>query len=126
MSLVYACRPEEGIQTLQKAIRLNPTKPPTYVYFKLGRAYRMIGQYEEAISVFKKALLRSPNNLAAYVGLASTNSLSGNTDKARAAAAEILKIYPKFSSERFIMGLPFKNQSENERVINALRNAGLK
>jgi len=126
MGLVYACRPEEGIRTLQKAIRLNPTKPPTYVYFKLGRGYRMIGQYEEAISVFKKALLRSPNNLAAYVGLASTYSLSGNTDKARAAAAEILKIYPKFSSERFIMGLPFKNQSENERVINALRNAGLK
>jgi len=126
MGLVYACRPEEGIRTLQKAIRFNPAKPPTYVYFKMGRAYRMIGQYEEAISVFKKALLRSPNNLPAYVGLASTYSLSGNTDKARAAAAEILKISPKFSSERFIMGLPFKNQSENERVINALRNAGLK
>ena len=125
MGLVYACRPEEGIRTLQKAIRLNPTNPPIYVYFKLGRAYRMIGQYEEAISVFKKALLRSPNNLSVYVGLASTYSLSENMDKARAAASEILKIYPKFSSERFIMGLPFKNQSENERVINALHNAGL-
>jgi adenylate cyclase len=126
MGLVYACRPEEGIRTLQKAIRFNPTKTPIYYYFKLGRGYRMIGQYEEAISAFKKALLGSPNNLASYIGLASTYSLSGNTDEARAAAAEIFKINPKFSSERFIMSLPFKNQSENERVINALHTAGLK
>ena len=86
----------------------------------------MIGQYEEAISAFKKGLLGSPNNLSSYIGLASTYSLSGNMDEARAAAAEIFKINPKFSSERFIMSLPFKNQSENERVINALHNAGLK
>jgi adenylate cyclase len=126
MTLVYACRPEEGIRTLQKAIRLNPTMPPTYVYFKLGRAYRMIGQYDEAISVFNKALHSSPNNLLAYVGLASTYSLSGRQEEARAAAAEVLKISPKFSSESFIMSLAFKNQSENERVISALQKAGLK
>jgi adenylate cyclase len=126
MGLVYACRPEEGIRTLQKAIRLNPTKTPTYYYFKLGRGYRMIGQYEEAISAFKKVLHGSSDSLSAWIGLASTYSLSGNMDEARAAAAEIFKINPKFSSERFIMSLPFKNQSENERVINALHNAGLK
>jgi adenylate cyclase len=126
MGLVYACRPEEGIRTLQKAIRLNPTMPPTYVYFKLGRAYRMTEQYNEAISEFKKALQRSPNSLGAWVGLTSTYSLLGRNEEAREAAAEVLKINPKFSSERFIMSLPFKNQSENERIINALRNAGLK
>jgi adenylate cyclase len=125
MGLVYACRPEEGIRTLQKAIRLNPIGPPTYIYFKLGRAYRMTGQYNEAISEFKKALQGSPNNPSAWIGLASTYSLSGQEELAREAAAKV-KINPKFSSERFIMSLPFKNQSENERIINALRKAGLK
>jgi len=125
MSQVYACEPEEGIRTLQKAIRLNPIRPPTYVYFKLGRAYRMIGQYNEAISEFKKALQGSPKSPGAWIGLASTYSLLGQEQKAREAAAEVLKINPKFSSERFIMALPFKNQSENERIINALRMAGL-
>jgi adenylate cyclase len=115
MGLVYACKPEEGIRTLQKAIRLNPIKPPTYIYFKLGRAYRMTKQYNEAISEFKKALQGSPNSPGAWIGLASTYSLLGQ-----------VKINPKFSSERFIMSLPFKNQSENERIINALRKAGLK
>jgi tetratricopeptide (TPR) repeat protein len=125
MGLVYACRPEEGIRELQKAIRLNPV-PPTYYFFKLGRAYRMTGQYDEAISAFKKALQGSPNSPGAWIGLASTYSLLGQEEEARAAAAKILKINPKFSSERFIMSLPFKNQSENERIINALRKAGLK
>ena len=126
MSQVYACEPEEGIRTLQKAIRLNPIRPPTYVYFKLGRAYRMMGQYKEAISEFKKALEGSPNSPGAWIGLASTYSLLGQEEKAREAAAEVLKINPKFSSERFIMALPFKNQSENERIIKALQKAGLK
>ena len=126
MSQVYACEPEEGIRTLQKAIRLNPIRPPTYVYFKLGRAYRMMGQYNEAISEFKKALQGSPNSPGAWIGLASTYSLLGQEEKAREAAAEVLKVNPKFSSERFIMALPFKNQSENERIIKALQKAGLK
>ncbi len=125
MGLVYACRPEEGIRELQKAIRLNPV-PPTYYFFKLGRAYRMTGQYDEAISAFNKALHGSPNSLGAWIGLASTYSLLGQEEEAREAAAKVLKINPKFSSERFIMSLPFKNQSENERIINALRKAGLK
>jgi len=125
MGLVYACRPEEGIRKLQKAIRLNPV-PPTYYHFKLGRGYRMTGQYEEAISEFKKALHGSPNSLGAWIGLSSTYSLIGQEEKAREAAAKVLKIHPKFSSERFIMSLPFKNPSENERIINALRKAGLK
>ena len=125
MSLVYACEPEEGIRILQKAIRLNPIKCPAYVHFKLGRAYRMTKQYNEAISEFKKALQGSPNNPGAWIGLASTYSLLGQEKEAREAAAKLLKINPKFSSERFIMALPFKCQSENERIINALRMAGL-
>ena len=125
MGLVYACRPEEGIRELQKAIRLNPV-PPTYYFFKLGRAYRMTEQYEEAISEFKRVLRSSPNSLMAWIGLASTYSLMGRNEEAREAAAEVLRIKPKFSSERFIYSLPFKNQSENERIINALRKAGLK
>jgi adenylate cyclase len=125
MGLVYACRPEEGIRELQKAIRLNPMAP-TYYHFKLGRAYRMTEQYEEAISEFKKALHGSPNSLGAWIGLASTYSLLGQEAEAREAAAKVLTIHPKFSSERFIMSLPFKNQSENERIISALRKAGLK
>ena len=125
MSLVYACKPEEAIVSLKKAIRLNPI-PQSYYFLKLGRAYRMKEQYEKALSSCKKALDQNPNDLFACVDLAATYILMGRKEEASDAAAEVLKRSPNFSIEHFVKGLPFKKQSENERLINALREAGLK
>ena len=125
MALVFACRPEEAIESLKKAIRLNPV-PPSYYFVKLGRAYRMTEQYEEAIDSYKKALHLSPKNLFAHVELAATYILLGREEKASSAAAEVLRLHPKFSIERYAKGVPFKEQSETERLINALRKAGLR
>jgi hypothetical protein len=47
MFLVFACKPEEAIASLKKAIRPNPL-PPNYYFVKLGRAYDMMEQYNEA------------------------------------------------------------------------------
>jgi adenylate cyclase len=125
MSLVFACKPEEAIGPLKKAIRLNPI-PPSYYFVKLGRAYRIQEQYNEAITAYKKATTRNPNDLFVYVDLAATYILVGNEEKAREAAAEVLKRHPKFSIKHFVNSIPFKKQSENERLINALLKAGLK
>jgi adenylate cyclase len=125
MSLVFACKPEEAIVSLKKAIRLNPI-PQSYYFVKLGRAYRIKEQYEEALASYKKARDQNPNDLFVYVDLAATYILIGNKEKARDAAAEVLKRHPKFSIKHFVESIPFKKQSENERLINALRQAGLK
>jgi adenylate cyclase len=125
MSLVYACKPEEAIVSLKKAIRLNPM-PQSYYFLKLGRAYRIKEQYGEALVSIKKALDQNPSDLFAYVDLAATYVLMGRKEEARDAAAEVLKRHPNFSIEHFVEGIPFKKQSENERLINALRKAGLK
>jgi adenylate cyclase len=125
MSLVYACKPEEAIVSLKKAIRLNPI-PPSYYFVKLGRAYRIKEQYEEALASCKKALDQNPKDLFGYVDLAATYILIGNKERARDAAAEVLKRHPKFSIKHFVNSIPFKKQSENELLIKALRKAGLK
>jgi adenylate cyclase len=125
MSLVFACKPDEAIVSLKKAIRLNPV-PPSYYFVKLGRAYRIRQQYEAAISAYKKAATRNPNDLFVYVDLAATYILVGNEEKARNAAAEVLKRHPKFSIEHFVKSIPFKKQSENDLLVKALRKAGLK
>ena len=125
MSLVFACRPEEAIVSLNRAIRLNPI-PQSYYFVKLGRAYRIKEQYEEALASCKKALDHNPKDLFAYVDLAAIYILIGNEESARVAAAEVLKRHPKFSIKHFIESIPFKKQSENERLINALLKAGLK
>jgi len=52
--------------------------------------------------------------------------LAGREDEARTQAAELLRIDPKFSLERFAKTLTYKNQTEIDRYIGALRKAGLK
>jgi adenylate cyclase len=124
-SLMRAGRPEEAIPIFQKAIRLDPVGPTT-LYNTFGNALRMTGRFEEAVSVFKKALQRSPDNILAHTNLAATYSMMGREQEARAEAAEVIRLNPKFSLDNFARTLPFKDQSQTDRVIDALRKAGLK
>jgi hypothetical protein len=50
----------------------------------------------------------------------------GREEEARAAAAEVLRIDPKFSVEHFAKRLPYKKQIDKDRFIGGLGKAGLK
>jgi adenylate cyclase len=125
LSLTFAGKPEEAIPLLQKAIRLNPFGP-TWYFFNLGNALGNTGRFEEAVSAYKKALQRSPDNLLAHVLLATTYSRMGREKEARAEVAEVLRINPKFSLDYFAKTLPYKDQKVINNLIDALRKAGLK
>ncbi|MBL7205725.1 MAG: tetratricopeptide repeat protein [Desulfobacteraceae bacterium] len=124
-NLYWADRPEDAIPLLKKAIHLNPIPPPWYLS-SLAMAYRDTGRYEESISACRKALNREPRNVVVHLALAATYVLSGHEEEARAEAAEILRIDPKFSLERLAKTRPHKNQANTERFIDSLRKAGLK
>jgi adenylate cyclase len=124
-TLNFADRPKEAIPLFEKAIRLNPFGP-TWYFLNFGTSYRMIGQYQEAITQYKKALHLAPNNILDHICLAGTYGLLGRDEEARAEAEEVLKINPKFSLESYIKMLPFKNQDQLDRYVEALRKAGLK
>ncbi len=125
MSLSFAGRPEEAIPLFQKAIRLNPFGP-TWYFFNLGNALGNTRRFEEAVLAYKKALQRSPDNLLAHVLLATTYSMMGREKEARAEAAEVLRINPKFSLDYFVKTLPYKDQKVINNLIDGLRKAGLK
>jgi adenylate cyclase len=125
ISLTFAERPEQAIPLFQKAIRLNPFAP-TWYFFNLGSALLITERSEEAVLAYKKALHRSPDNLLAHVLLASTYSMMGREKEARAEAAEVLRINPKFSTDYFAKTLPFKDQKLTNNFVGALHKAGLK
>ena len=125
IALIYAGRQQEAIAPLEKAIRINPIAPSKY-FKRLGIAYRDTGRYEEAIAQLKKAINRSPDSLLAHLTLTATYSLAGRDEEARAEVAEVLRIQPKFSLERLAKTVPYKNKADTDRVIDALRKAGLK
>ncbi len=84
------------------------------------------GRFEEAVSALKKAIQIAPDNISAHMGLAATYSMMGREREARAEAAEVLRINPKFSVDYYAKSFSHKDQSQRDKVVNALRKAGLK
>jgi adenylate cyclase len=126
ISLYLAGRAEEAIPFFQKAIRLSPFGP-TQIYREFGAALRLTGRFEEAVWALKKAIQIAPDNINAHVTLAATYSMMGRESEARAEAAEVLRINPKFSMDHHAKNLAnYKDQSQNDKFLNALRKAGLK
>jgi adenylate cyclase len=124
-SLNFAGRSEETIPLLQKAIRLNPVGSYDN-YTTLGNALMFTGQYEEAVSAYKKAIQRAPNNVWHHIMLAATYSMMGREKEARAEVEEALRINPKLSLDFWAKTSLIKEKSVKEKIFNALREAGLK
>jgi adenylate cyclase len=122
--LNWAGRAEEAIPYIQNAMRLNPLPPANY-FVHLAVSYRESGQYEKAIEASKKALQREPNSQFPYMTLAISYIRLGREEEARAAVAEILRINPKFSLERYAKILPYP-QPVADRFVEDLQKAGLK
>jgi adenylate cyclase len=96
MVLRSAERYDEAIPVLKKAIRLNPVTPINYLN-NLAWSYAYSEQYEKAIPLWNRTIERNPDYLFAYMGLTFAYQLSGNEIEALEAAAEVLRIKPKFS-----------------------------
>jgi adenylate cyclase len=124
-SLKNAAMPEEAITLYKKAIRLSPISDSWY-FSDLGHCYGMLDRYEEAIPAFKKAISISPESPYYHAYLAASYVLTGREKEARAEIAEAMRIDPKFSSESCRIGELYKNPEYLNRLIDAMRKAGLK
>jgi adenylate cyclase len=123
-TLFFAGRAEESIPEYKRAIRLNPI-PPNHHLWSLGLSYAYTGQYEEAITWCEKAVSQEPDSLLARMMMTVVYSLSGRDEEARAEAAEVLRIQPKFSLKKYEKKLTYKREEDREKYIGALRKAGL-
>lgn len=81
--------------------------------------------------LFKKTPKSSRRSIRIFgnetaLNLTAAYSVFGRNEEARAAAAEVLRIEPKFSIEYFSKTIVYKNPVDRDRFIEALRKAGLK
>jgi adenylate cyclase len=117
---------EQSVPLLKQALRLSPVPYPPHL-IQLASSYRMLGRYEEAIAVLKDPTQREPDMLPGHLQLAAAYMLAGREPEARAEAAEVLRISPNFSLERYANSNPLKNRTDlMQLVIEPLRKAGLK
>jgi len=119
---------EEAVSMCEKAERLAPYRT-TLDLTVAGLCYRMVGKYKEAIAIFDDLFDRAQkaeyNILAAHIHLACTYAMQGIISKARAHAAEVLKINPNHSLDYNRRVNWFKNPKHLEPILDALRKAGI-
>jgi len=123
--LRMAGKPKEAIPEILKALRLEPMAPDIYNR-QLALDYFQAGDCKEAIATCEKGLKRQPDHLISRVTSAAVYGACGREAEARKEAAEVLRINPKFTVEAFMRKTPYKNPSDRDRVVQALRKAGLK
>lgn len=125
-ALTSAGRHQEGILMLQKSLRLSPIPMHSLVLNHLAAAYSQLGQYEDAITTYKKILqFYGPDHLTAHIGLTTAYIMMGRENEARAEGSEVLRIDPKFSWEWWVREFPPYSQSRRDHLAVTLRKFGL-
>jgi adenylate cyclase len=119
--LTWLGRPEEGIDWIRKAMRLNPYHPERF-WSHLGRACYCAEKYAEAAEAFSR-LTRPDHTHHAF--LAATFAQMGNAVAATAHAAEVLKREPKFSVAQHLATQHYKHAADRKRHETGLLKAGL-
>ena len=119
--LTWIGQAEQGIEWIQKAMRLNPYHPERF-WGHLGRAYFVARRYDEAVKAFQR-INRADYSHFAFI--AACHARLGDAAAAKGAAEEVLQRAPEFSIERFIRTQHYKNESDRQHHREALVKAGL-
>jgi adenylate cyclase len=119
--LTWLGRPEEGIDWIKKAMRLNPYHPERF-WSHLGRACYCAEKYAEAAEAFSR-ITRPDHTHHAF--LAATFAQMGNAVAAAAHAAETLKREPKFTVAVYLATQHYQREVDRKRHAAGLLKAGL-
>jgi adenylate cyclase len=119
--LTWLGRPEDGIEWIRKAMRLNPYHPERY-WSHLGRAYFVAHRYPEALEAF--ARISRPDHTH-HAFMAAACAQMGDETAARAHADEVLSRQPDFSVEAYLATLHYKRESDRAHHREGLLGAGL-
>ncbi|MBV1881473.1 MAG: hypothetical protein KUG82_07560 [Pseudomonadales bacterium] len=83
-----------------------------------------LGQYKEAIELFRLDLQKNPNFLPSALYMAAIDGLLGRGQEASATVAVIRRINPAFTLSE-ASGSHFKNLEDRRRFVDGLSKAGL-
>jgi adenylate cyclase len=119
--LTWLGRPQEGIDWIRQAMRLNPYHPERF-WNHLGRANYCAEKYAEAAEAFSR-ITRPDHTHHAF--LAAAFAQMGSLVAAAAHAAEVLKREPKFSVAVYLTTQHYKRDVDRRRHEAGLLKAGL-
>jgi adenylate cyclase len=119
--LTWIGQPEEGIEWIRKAMRLNPHHPERF-WGHLARAYFVARRYEEAIEALRR--MAKPDKFSQAL-LAAAHAQLGNQTEAAAGVRAVLAADPDFGVSTVRETLHYKHEADLEHCLDAMRKAGL-
>jgi adenylate cyclase len=119
--LTWLGRPEEGVEWIQKAMKLNPHHPARF-WSHLGKARFAARQYAEAIEDFMHLpAMDAPQH--AFV--AAAYGWLGDRTAAQAHAARIRALNPEFDLAGFLGTMHYARESDLAHLREGLEKAGV-
>jgi TolB-like protein len=114
-------RPQDALEQIRKAFRLNP-QPPGRYYWLLGNAQYAARDYERAAETLRKdATYRTGSRRVLAASLAQL----GRLDEARREAELFMISNPHFTACRWVSYHPFADEATRQHFVDGYRKAGL-
>ena len=118
--LGVAGRPEEGVELIRRAMRLNPFHPDWY-WHQLAVTLYAARRYDDALEANQQNA--TPKQFWHLARMAACLAQLGRLDEARALSAEVLRRKPDFHLSA--VKLIYRNPADAEHMLEGLRKAGL-
>lgn len=121
---IYSGNANAAIPLIEQALRLDPAFAQQTLHF-LGSAYLVAGKYETAAATFRERIRLAPETDLSRAFLASALGHLGEVGEARRVWAELKAVNPRYSFEGHLARLPFRNQTDADRIREGVTMAGL-
>jgi TolB-like protein len=122
----YAGEPDRAIESLNKAMRLNPLDPRMFLtQSAMAFAHFIAGCDDEAADWAATALRVKPNWPPGLRVAIASNAMRGRLDEARQAMRLLLAIDPGLTIEKVCDFYPLRRDADRRRLIAGLRKAGM-
>jgi TolB-like protein len=123
-------QPEKALPQIGEAVRRSPLDPQLGIWnLVLGRAYLLLGRWNEAIDANLKARAQQTGFINIHLALAAAYAEQGNRKEAKASLTDALALRPDLTLD-WLRAHPFSNEPAyvtlaNRTFYDGLRKAGL-
>jgi TolB-like protein len=121
------CRnPQRTLDMLERARRLSPRDPTMFLWLPGGAIVHFLaGRTEQAIQWTEDALRLNPRHVISLLLRAAAEVAAGQSDAGRRSVERMRAVNPALNIRFAGKMLPFKFADDKERILSALRDAGL-
>ena len=124
--LVFTARPDDAIEYINKARRIDPYYDDSEILYVTGMAYFTMENFEDALTLFEKAHKKNPEERWYTISLASTYAHLGREQEAQDTIFKAREGLYDLAIATVMAYMPFRDPEIANLYAEGLRKAGLK